>query len=274
MPTMPALFLSHGSPLHAAGGTRASRGWAALGARLPRPAAVLVASAHWETELPMVSTAERPETIHDFGGFPPPLYAIEYRAPGAAEVGRRATALLAAAGLPATTNACRGLDHGAWVPLRHLWPDADVPVAQLSIQAALGAAHHLRLGRALAPLRAEGVLVLGSGQLTHNLHEAFGAIRAGTGEFGADTPLEAGARAFSDWMDAALRDPDGEARLLDWRREAPHARRAHPTEEHLLPLFVALGAAGPRPAIERLDFGAEAGVLAMDGYLFCASAAR
>jgi 4,5-DOPA dioxygenase extradiol len=264
---LPTMFLSHGSPLHAAGGTRASRGWSALGARLPRPAAVLVASAHWETELPMVSTATQPETIHDFGGFPAELYRLQYRAPGAPDVARRAAELLGAAGLPATTNACRGLDHGAWVPLRHLWPGADIPVAQVALQTALGSAHHLTLGRALAPLTREGVLVLGSGQVTHNLGEAFDQGSGGRLGFGADTALAAYASEFREWIDAALRDPDGEARLLDWRRLAPHARRAHPTIEHFLPLLVAFGAAGPHPAIERIELGAEAGVLAMDAYL-------
>lgn len=266
MNRLPTAFISHGSPLHAAGGTRASLGWRALGKRLPRPTAVLVASAHWETELPMVSTAEQPETMHDFGGFPAPLYQLRYRAPGAPQVASRAAELLAAAGMPAATNACRGLDHGAWVPLRHLWPEADVPVAQIAVQPALGSAHHLRMGRALAPLADDGVLVLGSGQITHNLQEVFqpGGDMA---QLGIDTPLAPYAEAFRKWVHDALSERADDA-LLDWRHQAPHAERAHPTLEHFLPLLVAYGAAGPRSAAERMDFGAEGNVLAMDSYVF------
>jgi 4,5-DOPA dioxygenase extradiol len=265
--TLPTLFLSHGSPLHARGGSRASEGWAALGARLPRPEAILVASAHWETELPMVSAGARPETIHDFGGFPPDLYRMQYAAPGAPKTAQRAIELLKSAGIGASTNGCRGLDHGAWVPLRHMFPKADVPVAQIAVQPALGAAHHLRLGRALAPLADEGVLIVGSGHLTHNLFEVMTLLRRGEAEFGVETGAAAYVEDFRRWVEDALRRHDDDA-LAAWLERAPQARRAHPTDEHFLPLLVAYGAAGADAQVERFDLGVEAQVLAMDGYVF------
>lgn len=260
------VFLSHGSPMHALQGGGAARAWAALAQRLPRPRAILVASAHWETELPMVSTSARPETIHDFGGFPPELYKLRYAAPGAPEAAQRALELLKTAGLPASGNGCRGLDHGAWVPLRHMYPAADVPVAQISVQPSLDAAHHLRLGAALAPLAREGVLVVGSGHMTHNLREWIAYVHR-HGMQPGDTPVAPYVEQFRGWVDRALRDDD-RAALAAWRERAPHALRAHPSDEHFLPLPFALAAAGPAPRVERIDAGVDAGVLAMDAYLF------
>ena len=147
--------------------------WRALAASIPRPRAILIASAHWETGLPMLTGRDRLETIHDFSGFPDELYRIRYDAPGAPEIASRALALLRDAGYTAAIDGCRGIDHGAWVPLRYMYPDRDVPVAQISVQPALGTAHHLRLGEALAPLADEGVLVIGSGHVTHNLRDWF-----------------------------------------------------------------------------------------------------
>jgi 4,5-DOPA dioxygenase extradiol len=177
MTRLPTLFLSHGSPMHAIEPGAAGAAWASLGKTLPRPRAVLMASAHWETSLAMVTGNPRPATIHDFGGFPSELYKLAYPAPGAPEIATRAVALLKAAGITAGVDGCRGLDHGAWVPLRWMYPDADVPVIQLSLQTELGAAHHLRLGRALAPLADEGVLIVGSGHTTHNLRDWMGNPR-------------------------------------------------------------------------------------------------
>ncbi|HEU0204461.1 MAG TPA: class III extradiol ring-cleavage dioxygenase [Burkholderiaceae bacterium] len=267
-PTLPTLFLSHGAPLHALNAGRAGAVWAELGRRLPRPRAVLIASAHWETELPMVATSERPQTIHDFSGFPAELYRIQYPAPGAPTVAQRAAELVHAAGLTASTNGCRGLDHGAWVPLLHLYPEADVPVAQISIQPSLGAAHHLRLGAAVAPLAHEGVLIIGSGHMTHNLGDLMRTLRGWGGEAmtKAQAPV-AYVEAFRRWIDARLA-ADDRAALAAYRERAPHAARAHPTEEHFLPLLFALGAAGERPQIEHLDAGVDAGVMAMDAYAF------
>ena len=252
------LFLSHGSPMHALQAGRAGAGWVQLGERIGKPRAVLIASAHWESEWPMLTTSSRPETIHDFGGFPDELYRLRYPAPGAPAVAQRAIDLLKAAGIPASANGCRGLDHGAWSPLLHMYPQADVPVVELALQSALGPRHHYRIGQALEALRGEEVLVIGSGHLTHNLREWRGAARA------APAPY---VREFQDWVHARLAAGEVEA-LLEYRSRAPHAARAHPTEEHFLPLYVALGAAGAHPAALRLYDAIESGVLAMDAYRF------
>lgn len=266
MDSLPTLFLSHGSPMHALAAGRAGTAWRDLGRRLPRPRAILMASAHWESEWPMVTTAARPETIHDFGGFPPALYEIRYPAAGAPELAQRALDLIKAGGFTANGNACRGLDHGAWVPLLHMYPEADVPVVQVSLQTQLGAAHHLKIGRLLAPLRDEGVLIVGSGHLTHNLHEWIAQARTQRMQ-PVETEAAPYVAQFGDWVAARLADGD-EAKLARWLELAPHARRAHPSDEHFLPLPLAFGAAGARPRVERLDLGVDSGVLAMDAFLF------
>jgi 4,5-DOPA dioxygenase extradiol len=251
---LPTLFLSHGSPMHALEAGRAGEAWAGLARSLPRPRALLIASAHWETDLPMLTGAAKPDTIHDFFGFPEPLYAIRYPAPGAPELAARALELLKDAGFTASIDGSRGLDHGAWSPLLDMYPQADVPVVQLAVQTAFGARHHYLLGRALEALRAEDVLVIGSGHMTHNLREWRGAPNAPPARY---------AREFQDWVHARLEERDLEA-LLEYRSRAPHAA----TEEHFLPLYVALGAAGEHPAARRIYDAIESGVLAMDAYRF------
>jgi 4,5-DOPA dioxygenase extradiol len=263
---LPTVFISHGSPMHALHAGVAGRAWAAIAQRLPRPRAVLVASAHWETRLPMLSATDKPETIHDFGDFPEELYRLHYRAPGAPDLARRTVELIEAAGLRATLDADRGLDHGAWVPLLHMYPGADVPIAQISVQPSLDAAHHLRLGAALAPLAREEVLVVGSGHMTHNLRDWMEFTRR-HGRQPSQTAPAPYVEEFRRWIDRALRDDD-RAALAAWKERAPHALRAHPSDEHFLPLPVALGAARPSPRVERIDAGVDAGVLAMDAYLF------
>jgi 4,5-DOPA dioxygenase extradiol len=263
---LPTLFLSHGSPMHALHAGRAGAAWEALGKRIGKPRAVLIASAHWESEWPMVTTSSRPETIHDFGGFPAELYKLRYPAPGAPDVAQRALDLLKASGMSASANGCRGLDHGAWVPLRHMYPDADVPVVQLSLQTQLPAAHSQRVGQLLAPLADEGVLIIGSGHMTHNLREWIDSARRKQMQV-QDGDAAPYVREFRDWIDRALHDDDA-TRITRWFEEAPHARRAHPSVEHFLPLPFAFGAAGPEPDIERLDLGVDSGVLAMDAYVF------
>src|SRR5262250_1308100 len=175
--TLPTLFLSHGSPMHAIEPGAAGKAWERLGRALPRPRAVLMASAHWETSVPMLTGNQKPQTIHDFGGFPAELFAIRYPAPGDSALATRAVALLKSAGITAGVDGCRGLDHGAWVPLRWMYPKHDVPVVQISVQPTLGTAHHVALGRALAPLADDGVLVVGSGHTTHNLRDWMGNPR-------------------------------------------------------------------------------------------------
>ena len=265
--SLPTVFISHGSPMHAVEAGRAGDVWSALGRRLERPRAVLVASAHWETELPMLGTSRQPETIHDFGGFPPALYRIRYPAPGAPEMAARATELLKNAGVSASSNGCRGLDHGAWVPLLKLFPQADIPVSQISIQPSLDAAHHLRVGEALAPLVDEGVLILASGHMTHNLREWIAEARQRGSMSIHESEPEAYVREFTGWVDDAL-ERDDRAALARWAERAPHALRAHPTPEHFLPLMIAVGAAGVTPRVEHIEAGVDSGVLAMDAYLF------
>lgn len=231
-----------------------------LGKSLPRPKAILVASAHWESSgAPAVSLATRPETIHDFGGFPAELFAIRYSAPGAPDVAERAVKLLEQAGYTVNRSATRGLDHGAWVPLRLMYPDADIPVAQISLLRGTTSAGHEKIGKALSDLRREGVLVIGSGSLTHNLYEFRGQ--------GINAEVPAWVSDFGNWMKMMLHDNQREA-LLDYRRRAPFAARNHPTEEHLSPLFVAMGAAGDSAQAKRLHASYEYGVLAMDVYAF------
>lgn len=254
---LPTLFLSHGSPMHALEPGAVGELWRELGRKLPRPKAVLIASAHWETNLPLVTGNPKPETIHDFFGFPKPLYGIRYPAPGAPEVAARALELLKAAGFTAAADGCRGLDHGAWSPLLYIYPKADVPVMQVSLQTELGPKHHLALGRALAPLAHEDVLVFGSGHMTHNLRE-----RRGNGA--APLPY---VTEFQAWVHERIEQKDFDA-LHDYRARSPGGARAHPTDEHFLPLFVALGAAGRDYRAERLYDGIETGSLAMDAYRF------
>lgn len=253
---MPTVFVSHGAPTMALQPGAAGEALRRLGPRLPRPESILMVSAHWETQPATLSTAERPDTIHDFFGFPEPLYQLRYPVPGAPALAQRAAGLLQQAGIAANLDPRRGLDHGAWVPLRYLFPDADVPVTQLSIQPQLSPLHHYRMGEALRPLTAEGVLIVASGSLTHNL-----------GEFrmrGEQAP--AYVRGFQEWVRDALEKHDLCA-LIDYRTLAPEAVRAHPTDEHFLPLFVALGAAGVGP-VHRYTDEVTFGVIAMDGYVF------
>ncbi len=260
MEPLPVLFISHGSPMLAISDSPARRFLESLGRSLPRPTSILVISAHWESDgAPAVSLAQQPATIHDFRGFPPELFAIDYPAPGAPELAGHAAQLLEQAGYAVKRSADRGLDHGAWVPLRLMYPQADIPVAQLSLVRGAGPAEHERLGSALSALRQEGVLVVGSGSLTHNLHEFRGQ--------GVDAPVPSWVSDFSDWMHARLQAQQRDA-LLDYRRAAPDGERNHPTEEHLLPLFVAMGAAGAAARAERIHASYQYGLLAMDVYAF------
>jgi 4,5-DOPA dioxygenase extradiol len=256
---LPALFVPHGAPGFALHPGAAGAALTRYAAGLPRPRAILVVSPHWNTDVPTLGAAEWPATIHDFSGFPAALDAIRYPAPGAPELAASVAATLAAAGLDARIDRERGLDHGAWIPLRLLYPEADVPVATLSLQAQRGAEHHLRLGRALAGLAADGILVVASGNLTHNLAD----FRLGWHD--EETP--AYVRRFADWVWQQLADGRSEP-LLRYRALAPDAVRAHPSDEHLLPLFVALGAAGNAWRAERLYRGVDDRALAMDAFAF------
>ncbi len=257
MSTLPSLFISHGAPTFALEPGLAGPQLAALGRVLPQPAAVLVVSPHWMTGTPLVSTSARPATIHDFGGFDPALYRISYPAPGHPELAQRAVALLREAGWPAKPDEGRGLDHGAWVPLTFLFPDAQVPTFQVSMPARLDAASAFEFGKALSPLASEGVLIIGSGSLTHNLHEF-------RGHHGDAQPYAA---EFAAWVREAIEQNDT-ARLVRTLDDAPHARRAHPTPEHFWPLLVAAGAAPVTSPVQVIEGGITHGVLSMDSFVF------
>lgn len=258
-PRLPVVFISHGSPMHAILPSEAAKVWATIPSMLPsQPRAILMVSAHWDTGVPLLGGAAQPETIHDFGGFAEELYRIRYPAAGAPDVAREAQALLRDAGITAGIDGCRGLDHGAWVPLLKMYPQSDVPVLQLSVQPELGAAHHLAVGRALVSLRDQGVLVVGSGHMTHNLRDWLRSPGQGS--------MTEYAHAFRDWVDLRIRERRIDE-LLQWETEAPYAQHAHPTPEHFLPLFIALGAAGMGYRASLLHSGYDKGVLAMDAYL-------
>jgi 4,5-DOPA dioxygenase extradiol len=262
--TVPSLFLSHGAPTLPLTDTPARTFLAGLGQLLPRPNAILVVSAHWETDRPAVNAVQWNDTIHDFYGFPRPLYALRYKAPGSPVLAKAIGEKLRQSGFGCDIDRTRGLDHGAWVPLLLMYPQADIPVLQLSVQPHLGPEHHLRIGDALASLRDDGVMIIGSGSLTHNLSEFRG--------HGPNDPAPDWVNAFADWFDAALRT-DRHDDLVHYREKAPFARRNHPTEEHLLPLYAALGAAGPNMRTERLHASSTYSVLRMDVYAFGAAQA-
>jgi len=232
-----------------------------LGRALEHVQAVLVVSPHWMTRGVQVMTAPQPTTVHDFGGFPEPLYRLQYPAPGAPGLAREAAQLLAAAGFVVQADPQRGRDHGAWVPLLHLLPEARVPVFQVSLPFDLDTSGAWRMGQALATLRAQGVLVIGSGSLTHNIRDF--------GRHDADAPY---VHEFTGWVRERLlaRDLDG---LLDYRRRAPAAARAHPTEEHFLPLFVAFGATSEEEVTQVIEGGISYGMLSMESYAWGAPAA-
>jgi len=253
----PALFVSHGAPTFALDPGLLGPKLKQLGERLPDLAAVAVISAHWQTDGVQVMQTALPETLHDFGGFPQALYRLQYPALGAPRLASDTAALLTAAGIEASLDARLGFDHGAWVPLLYLLPKAQVPVYQVSMPFDLDAQGALRLGMALGSLRQRGVLVMGSGSLTHNL-----------GEIGLSDPQATlYAVEFTAWVRSHIERRDLQA-LAEYRRRAPHAVRAHPTEEHFLPLLVALGASGAADAVTVLEGGMTYGVLSMESYVF------
>ena len=256
---LPTLFVPHGAPTFALQPGEAGKSMAGLAQRIGKPHAVLIVSAHWDTAVPTLGVVPRPETLHDFYGFPKPLYDIRYPAPGAVSLAMEARMLLEESGFEVALDPRRGLDHGAWIPLRMMFPDATVPVLTLSVQSHLGPTHHYRLGQALAPLRDAGVLVIGSGNLTHNLQH-FQQWRSASA---APDYVP----AFQGWVREQLQQSDIQS-LLAYRHLAPGALQAHPTDEHWLPFYVALGAAGRTFETEAVYSGIEFNMLAMDTYAF------
>lgn len=256
--SFPLLFVSHGAPMFAIEPGLAGQRLAELGRELPRPDAIVILSPHWMTRGEVSVTASTaPTTIHDFGGFPDALYQLSYPAPGAPALAAHIVDLLQTAGWKSRLDPDRGLDHGAWVPLLYLAPEADVPVVQVSMPARLDTHQAWKLGEALKPLRDMNVLIVASGSLTHNLYEFRGATRHGA-EY---------VKEFAAWTAQTLQAGNTD-HLLDYKQHAPSAERAHPTDEHFLPLLIALGAAGESYETRVLEGGVTYGVLAMDSYLF------
>lgn len=254
----PLLFVSHGAPMFAIEPGLAGKTLAELGRELPQPDAIVVISPHWLTRGEVrVTASASPETIHDFGGFPDALYQLSYPAPGAPALAGQVVSLLASAAWKAQLDPNRGLDHGAWVPLLYLAPSATIPVVQVSMPMPMDTSSALKLGEALKPLREMNVLIVASGSLTHNLYEFRGATTQG-----ADYVKE-----FAAWTARTLQAGHTE-QVVNYRHSAPAAERAHPTDEHFLPLLVALGAAGESYRTRVLEGGITYGVLAMDSYLF------
>lgn len=261
MPLAPAVFMSHGSPLFAlqpgqAGAALSS--WAqCLDGAGATPAAVVLMSPHWATPTLQIMAAAQPATWHDFGGFAPELYKLQYPAAGHPALAANIQAVLRNAGMAADLDSQRPFDHGAWVPMMHLWPKANVPLVQLSLPASATPQRLLQVGAALAQLRQQGVMLVGSGSMTHNLGDV---SRAAAARPAPELPY---VRPFADWMLDTLRanDLDG---LCDFERLAPHAAQAHPTTEHLLPLFFALGAVSPQDSMQVLTQEVQYAGLAMD----------
>jgi len=265
MARMPSLFVSHGSPMLAVVDSAARRFLKDLGSRLPPPKAVVVLSAHYDTATTEITAAARPETIHDFGGFPDELYRLRYPAPGSPELARVIAERLGAAGFPALLEPHRGLDHGAWIPLSLLFPRADVPALQVSIGTAHSPELHFALGRALRSLRDEGALILGSGGATHNL-----ALYAHARGRNDDSAPPEWVEAFNEWTAGAIaarRFDD----LFHYSERAPYAAQNHPTAEHYLPLFVTLGAAHDDEQGVRIHSSYDRGLLSLDAYAFGAA---
>ena len=252
----PSLFISHGSPMLALEPGESGVALRRLAASMPRPRAIVIVSAHWESKELLVNGNPQPETWHDFCGFPPALFAVQYPASGLPELSNEVVQLLTAADLPARIDTRRPFDHGVWVPLSLMYPQADIPVVQVSLPSQHGPAFQTRVGQALASLRNQGVLIIGSGSITHNLREL--DWNAGP------ESVEPWARSFRDWMIDKLR-ADDTAALHDYRRLAPDAARNHPSDEHLLPLYFACGAGGEF-FIEHQGF--TLGALGMDIYRF------
>jgi len=266
MNTFAPLFVSHGSPMTALQPREAGAFMQQLGRTLRQqhglPRAILAVSAHSLTQEPVLMAAPRHEAVYDFGGFDPQLYTLRYDAPGAPGVADRVSELMAAAGIPMHREAEGGLDHGIWTPLRFMFPDADVPVLPLAWPPQWSPAQLFVLGQALAPLADEGVLVLGSGSITHNLRR----VSAGGGLHPPERAATPESTAFRDWFASHGAAADW-APLLDYREQAPHAALMHPTDEHLLPFFVAAGAGGKVPAL-RIHDSLVFGELGMDAYAF------
>ena len=255
-----AIFVPHGAPTFALDSGEAGLAMSQLTDLLANPRAIIVVSPHWDTAVPTVSTATQLETIYDFFGFPEALYRIKYPATGYPEGAQEVVKALQKRFKQVATDPARGLDHGAWTPLRQMFPDADIPIIAVSIQSHAGTAHALTMGEALEELTHQGYLVIGSGNITHNLGDYRMAAMQG-----GQTPEYV--QTFADWVQVQMVDKNVQ-HLIDYRLHSKEGVRSHPAEDHLLPLFVALGAAGKDATAKAFYRGISSYVIAMDGYAF------
>lgn len=261
--SLPTLFLAHGNPMNSIQPNPWADAWQALGAALPRPRAILMVSAHWYLPGIRVTAMPQPPTIHDFGGFPQALFEVRYPAPGSPALAARVQELLAP--LPVALDQDWGLDHGTWAVLRHLFPQADIPVVQLSIDRTRPPAFHYQLGHMLAPLRDEGILLLGSGNIVHNLHRyAWGQPQRGAFDWAA---------RFETRVRELLAAGD-DAALVDFAALGPDAQLAIPTPEHYLPLLYVLGARRPGEQLSFPSEGFEGGSMSMLSLQIAAASAE
>lgn len=258
MKPLPTLFLSHGAPDLPIREGVATHFLKSLSQQFPMPKAILMISAHWHAKTFSVSATPHPQTYHDFSGFSEVLYQLNYPAPGSPELADRVVQLLSQAGIACQTHPSRGFDHGTWTPLILAYPTATIPVVQLSVQYRQSPEMHWQLGRALEPLRQEGILIIGSGSATHNLAAM---------ELDYHAPPPVWVRQFDDWLAKTLEHQNWGA-LVQYRKLAPYAQENHPTPEHLLPLFVGLGAVGPAAQAKQLHRSYTYSVFSMAAYAF------
>ena len=257
----PVLFISHGAPTFALEPGEAGRALGQVGAELDGLRAMVVISPHWQTDTLRVTTTASPETIHDFYGFPEPLYRLQYPAQGSPAVAQEVLDCMDRAGLAPVADPDRGLDHGVWVPMMHLRPKADIPLVCVSLPYRADATYAFQLGESLKTLRESGVAIIGSGSLTHNLGDFRGTH--------VDALLDY-VEPFTDWVQQGVKQRDTAA-LLAWCELAPHARQAHPTEEHFLPLFVAMGASDTADELDLLTSEVRYGMLSMASFAWHAA---
>lgn len=258
--TLPTLFVPHGAPTFALRPGAAGAALVDLAQTLGRPKSIVVVSPHWETQEPRVGSATDLKTIYDFGGFPDALYTLKYAAHSDLQLAQRVAQCLQSTGYPAHIDTHRGLDHGAWVPLRMMYPAANIPVIPLSIKPYGGAAYHYALGQALSPLSAEGFLIIGTGSITHNLRDHMVCVHNGL-------PTPDYVPRFANWIEDQIKMNNING-LIDYRNTSADASQAHPTEDHFMPFFAALGAAGNDAKATRFYAGGDDLVIAMDGYRF------
>lgn len=261
---MTSLFISHGGPNIVTDPSEARDFLETLSGRIGRPKAIVIASAHFETDGAVVVADPKPEMIYDFGGFSPELYRLVYPAPGEPALAARVAGLIAEAGIDVRIAGRRGYDHGTWTPLMLAYPEGDIPVVQVSIDPRRDAEYHYRLGLALAPLADEEVLLIGSGHITHNLRAVFSMMRSG---MVTDPQMAQKVEAFTHWFADKFAEGDREA-ILNWRAAAPYVADNHPTDEHLMPLFFAYGAAGEGAKAERVHASRQFGFFAFDNWMF------